>query len=508
MRFLSDFQNFDYLTEATLNDSKDGVDYILSSFGRRYIIKFGLSQDLAFKYSVGKPKVSDEVLWIKSSSISVVKFGDIKSKFTDMMFYETTSSDFPWAVAEKGLHTIVLSQLRKIGAVKRGNHFRETAFIITLASKIWKIKEVQVEIISENIIDLEFYDDRTTSIIDKSLNKKYQDFISSDSKVFDAMEDQCEKLIKYLGSSISNISYIVKNSSELLINKAASYYLKDEIDFKNQPDVPKDAVVLNIPARVSLAKWNPSDIWIVYNNAEWVMDDFDSYDDHDIYDIEGLNTFLLDSFPSNNKKANGIIGVSLKQSVNSGILSAVNVDSDLQIKHKYDGYSISPTNKTVIIKFSYKFGTKLKFVKGSEIQCRTFDTKTTSSVYLEVLGSKKSKHMSGKAGSLIESILPPDFYQIKEYIRNSSDKNDISKYVKSEFSKMNIRMKSDLKAIFDNDINNGKTKTANQNSRLQSIIILQWLDIIGQTRANRAISEIVKFAKSESNWSAPHLVAK
>ena len=53
-----------------------------------------------------------------------------------------------------------------------------------------------------------------------------------------------------------------------------------------------------------------------------------------------------------------------------------------------------------------------------------------------------------------------------------------------------------------------ETKTQEINSRLQSYLVLDWLLSESSMKRNRFVSTIVKFAKSESLWSSPHLVVK
>lgn len=516
MKFISKFQGFDSLNEATLDDTKVGIDYILSRPGRDAIAKFGVTEDMTLTYSPKrKPSNRDIVLWIKSASIQQVKFGDLKSFLgtignlsDDLMIYQTSSKKFPWAVAKKGMRTTMVRQKLKIGAAKRGEHFRETAFIVTLAVEAWSMKHVQLRIASNRgFIDMTYNNDGTAHISGSErgvFRKEYDQFMITNKQAVSAMIDQCRKLITYLGSDINNISYIIKNTTDLLINQASTTYLKDEVGFskdirKEAGNVVSDYNLYDLPTRLSLAKWNPSDIWIVFKGSEWTMEDFDGYENNDISDIDDLNSFLMGSILD----VDGLIGVSLKQSSNIGSLSIVNVDPDKAI-HKYDGYEMSGDKKTVTINFSYKFGTKSKFTGGSEIQCRTFDRTNTSNISLEVKGSKKAKHMSGKAGSVLSSLMSPRFYKIKEFIRTSTDKQEIFDFIKNK-----IRFKDkDLKEIFYDDINTGTVKTPDQNSRMQSIIILEWLESLPQPQANKIISEIVKFAKSESSWSAPHLLVK
>ena len=215
--------------------------------------------------------------------------------------------------------------------------------------------------------------------------------------------------------------------------------------------------------------------------------------------MEKLNEYLLNSI----NNVSGLIGLSLKQG--EGILSYVNMNPG-RAQHTYDNFTVIGDRKTVVIDFSYRFPGKRKFVGGSTIDCRTFDTKNTSSVYLEVRGSKKAKHMSGKAGSILKDLMDPVYWEAKEFARTTTNKAKLREYF-SEFNFYN----NDLADIFFDDLE-GTVKTPEQNSRIQSILIVEWLEWLcatgGQNVANDFISQVVRYARSESDWSAPHLVVK
>lgn len=510
MRFISKFYTFDSINEATLDDTKINIDYILSRPGRDAVAKFGITQDLTLSYSTKRPNLGEIVLWLKSTSIQEITFRELKSILgvssnSDLMIYQTSSKKYPWAVAKKGIRTTVIRQKEKVGASKRGEHFRESAFIITLAIEAWKIKGIKLPVITNRgIVEMVYNRDRTAHISNNErggFRNTYDTFMDGNQEAVRAMRDQCVKLINHLGDDLKNIAYVIKNTSDLVINVAATYYLRDEMSFSKETsgDVG-DYGALDLPKTLNLAKWNPSDIWIVFKGSEWTMDSFEEYENKGISDIDELNDFLMQSILDNE----GLIGVSLKQSSNVGRLSMVNVDQD-KAKHSYNGYDISNSKKTATIKVKYSFGgKKVKFQGNSEIQCRTFDTKNTSNVSLEVKGSSQAKHMSGKAGSVLEKVMPPDIYKIKEFVRTSTNKREIESYIEENFDFYN----QELMDIFYEDINSGRVKTGDQNSRMQSVIILEWIERLRLSERNQIISKIIKFAKSESSWSAPHLLAK
>jgi hypothetical protein len=503
---ISKFSSFFSINEATLDNTKINIDYLLSRPGRESVSKFGITQDMTLSYSTKKPLISDIVLWIKSSSIQQIKFKDLKEileikSMDDLMVYKTTSKAFPWAIAKKGIRTTMLRQKIKEGASKRGDHFRESAFIITFAIEAWKLKKVKIPVITNRgIVEMEYKED-TANISNNErsgFRNEYESFMTSNKGAVLAMIDQCHKLIQYIGKDINNIAYVIKNTSDLVINVAATYYLKDEIELsKNQLENDN---TIELPKRLSLAKWNPSDIWIIFKGSEWTMEDFEEYDKNEIFNIDDLNEFLMTSIVD----INGLIGVSLKQSTSVGKLSMVNINQDNAI-HTYNGYELDNSKKTVTIKVKYKFGgKKVKFEGNSEIQCRTFDTLNNSNISLEIKGSSKAKHMSGKAGSVLASVMPKKYYEVKEFIRTSTSKKEISSFIEENFDFYN----QELMDVFYNDISSGSRKTSDQNSRMQSIIVLEWIESLRLSERNQAISKIIKFAKSESSWSSPHLLAK
>ena len=509
MRFISKFSAFDSINEATLDDTKVNIDYILSRPGRDAVAKFGITQDLTLSYSTKRPNLGEVVLWIKSTSIQEMTFRDLKSTLgvssnDELMIYNTSSKKYPWAVARKGSRTTVVRQKEKVGASKRGEHFRESAFIITLAIEAWRLKGVKLPVITNRgVVEMEYTKDNANISNNErgGFRNTYDAFMNGNQEAVRAMRDQCVKLVNHLGDDLKNVAYVIKNTSDLVINVAAAYYLRDEMNFsKETSGEDGDYGALDLPKTLNLAKWNPSDMWIVFKGSEWTMDSFEGYENNGINDIDELNDFLMESILDNA----GLIGVSLKQSSNVGRLSMVNVDQD-KAKHTYNGYDINNSKKTATIKVKYSFGgKKVKFQGNSEIQCRTFDTKNTSNISLEVKGSAQAKHMSGKAGSVLERIMPPDIYEIKEFVRKSTDKQEILEYIEEYFEFQN----QELMDIFYEDINNGVRKTGDQNSRMQSVIVLEWLDNLRFSDKNLTVSKIIKFAKSESSWSAPHLLAK
>lgn len=512
MNYIQKYNEWENISEATLDNTKELVDYDISRTGRVKIDLLGISENIKLTPTSTKPDDNEFVIQIRPSSFRLIEFSKFIELYkiedmNDIFIYDTTSTKYPYAVAIKGIKTTMVRQSNRVGASARGNYFRETAFIITLAIRLWENKGVKIDIYS-NRGKIEMNFDRFGSQRVATMSKKeraefrndYDEFVH-DKKIYNSMIIQVDSLIKYLGDSIFDIKSIIKNSSDLLINRIANDFLDEEEDLhsdiiKTQPQNIADFNTFEIPKGVTLSKWNPSDIWILYKNSDWALSDIKGYDDNEIKSLEELNVYLHNCIV--NKE--GIVGLSLKQQItNAGGLYEINLDEDRKFSHDYKGYYVKNTTKSSKIKFSYaKLG---GIIGGGEIDVRTFDTDTKSAISAEVKGSTASQHMSGKAGSYIKFVMPDDKYKVLELIRKNSVDN-IKTYVENNYT----FTKSDLKDIFEKDLET--PKTGQSNSRMQAIIFTDWLESLPKKTRNEVVSGIIKYAKSESNWSAPHLLLK
>ena len=508
MNYLQRYNEWENISEATLDSSKDLVDYDLSRTGRIKMNLLGVSENIKLTISTSLPDDKEFVIQIRNSSFRLIEF----SKFielnqiedmNDIFIYDTTSTKYPYAVAVKGIRTTMLRQSNRTGASARGNYFRETAFIITLAIRLWETKGVKIDIYSNRgNIKMNFGKGFATMSPKERLEFRNQyDSFMSNKKIVQGMIIQIDSLIKYLGDSIFNIKSVVKNSADLLINRVAYEFLEEEEDLHSNitNDQPQEISKFNtfeIPEGVSMPKWNPSDIWIVYSDSDWVFNEYGKYDENDIDGLEELNVYLHNCIV--NKE--GVIGVSLKQQLeNVGGIYEVNLDEDRKFKHDYKGYYVKDTIKSSKLKFSYE---KLGGVIGSgEIDVRTFDTSKNTPISMEVKGSLTSQHMSGKAGSYIKFIMPTNKYAVLEFIRKN-DTDDIKSFIEGNYE----FIKPDLKTIFEKDLES--PKTGQSNSRMQAIIFTDWLESLSKEKRNEIVSSVIKYAKSESSWSAPHLLLK
>ena len=98
--------------------------------------------------------------------------------------------------------------------------------------------------------------------------------------------------------------------------------------------------------------------------------------------------------------------------------------------------------------------------------------------------------------------MPPNRYKILEFIRKN-EVEDISNYLIDNGYTFSDE---DLKEIFEKDLES--PKNGQSNSRMQAIIFTDWLESLSKNTRNEVVSGIIKYAKSESNWSAPHLLLK
>jgi hypothetical protein len=508
MNYIQKYNEWENISEATLDSTKELVDYDISRKGRIKMKLLGISENIKLTTTSTKPADNEFVIQIRPSSFRLIEFSKFIELYkiedmNDIFVYETTSTKYPYAVAVKGIKTTMVRQSNRVGGSARGNYFRETAFIITLAIRLWETKGVKIDIYSNRgKIKMNFAKGVATMSKKEraEFRNQYDEFIN-DKKIYNSMIIQIDSLIKYLGVSIFNIKSVVKNSADLLINRIANDLLDDEEDLhsdivKTQPQNIADFNTFEIPKGVTLSKWNPSDIWILYKDSDWAFSNPIAYEDNDINNLEELNVYLHNCIV--NKE--GIVGVSLKQQItNAGGLYEINLDENRKFSHDYKGYYVKNTTKSSKIKFSYaKLG---GIIGGGEIDVRTFDTDTKSAISAEVKGSTASQHMSGKAGSYIKFVMPDDKYKVLEFIRKNNV-DDIKEFVENNYT----FTKSDLKVIFEKDLES--PKNGQSNSRMQAIIFTDWLESLPKKTRNEVVSGIIRYAKSESNWSAPHLLLK
>jgi hypothetical protein len=494
---------------------------------------------MVFKFTESKPNPDDKVIFIKRSSFSIEVYSDIISKYTKLFHYETGDSKFPFACVPIGERSDRLVQKEAKGrGASRGDYFRETAFLIVLAQRIWKTNKIikkddMPKIYGKNgLIDLEYiqYDDesRDSYIKEEGEDKKrFENFCEND-EIYKSAKLQSDSLINWLGESISDVQGFYKNSTDLILNFEAEDLIKDEISFFNgvlkwakddksklesgisEWETPEDYMTdpdsqttYKIPKRTSIAKWNPSDMWICFKGYDTGFKNvkfWNKYNDS----LEEFNEFFKESI----KQKTGIIGVSLKQQVTPPHYTfPVNL-KPTEFSHSLVGLDVSNKIKTAVIHYQYKISDKKPFF--GKIDLRTFETQINSSLCIEVKGSLKSQHMSGKAGALINYLVPEKISKDLEFIRKETDILKImDKFMPSLTETTGDDYKfydEDLKSVFLQDLE--KVKTQQSNSRMQAVIFLNWILSLPQKSQNKVVTDIIRFAKSESDWSAAHLIVK
>jgi hypothetical protein len=514
--------------EATLDDDKRDINYALSRDGKTEVKEddVEVTTKLKLYYTSELPELEEKVISIRPASLKIVKFSDIIKIFnvtdplSELFIYKTTSLKFPFAIAKKGIKTNMIKQLDRVGASARGDYFRETVFVIQFAIRVWEKFGHRIDCFNHdgripiNFIGEEGY--RTAKIIsrDRDFREKYEKYEEDHLEIIEGMVKQCDSVIKYLGSSVYNLSGIYKNSSNYSIN---NFFLKE---LKDERDLIKDdaSSFQSLPDKINIAKWNPSDCWLVFKGYEWTCRDLsinsvtNKFKKLNISSLQGLNDFLGESI----KNRNGLIGISLKQQTKkqSGFFP-VNVDVDTKFTHTYNKYNANPKNTGTKIIYDYALlgqmiedGSEEKVepkVKGAgEIDVRSFTRGLNSAISLEVKGSQTAEHMSGKAGAIIKSEMPSDMYQILVGIRKEKDLSKISQLIIDSEYQFKVPQ---LKAIFDNDLM-ATEKTSEINSRLQAVFFTDWLEGQSEDTRNEIVSTIIRFAKSESDWSAPHTIVK
>jgi len=508
------FNNFNSINEeATIDDSKSGIEYEFSRDGQNYAKRLDISLNLTFIPIDYFPNDDIDVLHIRPSSVKVIEFGNLKklydindeSDINKVMIYETTSKKYPFAVVKKGTKTTVLRQKAREGVTKRAEHFRETVFMIVFASTIWETTGHKIDIYSNRgKIEMDYLQNdegKKFAIISEKergeFRRRYEEFVANKG-LYNSMIRQSKELIDFVGKNVINIEAVYKNSTNLLISQMAKSYLDEELSwYKSLTPDEKETWMYQFPNTVNISKWNPSDMWITFKDGKDLIYNPKWYHNN-VENLDALNNYLFDCIT----RRTGVIGVSLKQQqTGEARVRTVNMLED-DVQHRFLGYKSTNNVKTVIVKFGYKFSKNSKFYTDGELQFRTFDTSPTSAISVEVKGSKKAQHMSGKAGSVLSTLVPNHWYNLIEKIRKERDMVKIREILSTHtFNSPGVAelVRVDLES---------ETKTQEINSRLQSYLVLDWLLSESSVKRNRFVSTIVKFAKSESLWSSPHLVVK
>jgi len=495
MKRVLKFGNFiNSINESTIRKnvklelSRPGRNLSISRLDSKYITTINEFYNILFEPTDEIPSEDDEVLFIGSlgdrylksktkSTFNIYQFKDVSKKINinELVIFKLISDDIKnlkWGVAQLGVTTNLLRHVDKSAGSKRGTHFRETAFLITLSIMAWKRfgKKLNIES-NKGPIEMEYYDEdgiRYCYLPDryKTLKSNYEEYIKN-RNVTESIEKQCITLLSNINrvGRLEDLKSVIKNSSKMIINQVALNLIKDEI--KRRKDIlsgMKDSNLLNdgnleyldIPDMTSIAKWNPSDIWLIFDEEYLTNFDLFNFDD-----IDEMNSDLLDFL----ENYEGIVGVSLKQSIDK-TPKMIKIDKTQNFINTYNGFKISNHKKTAEIDFEYEVNKKGK-IPGAGLDVRTFTSDPSAHVGIELKGKKGAGYVSGKAGALINHFLPEDKQEIKKRIRLAKTKEDLR-------SINYLPKNSRLKEVYLNDISGDGDKTQEENSRLQSVVFIDW----------------------------------
>ena len=310
---------------------------------------------------------------------------------------------------------------------------------------------------------------------------------------------QCKALMKVIGKK--RPKKYVKDDGKLDINKQAVKLFKSD---------------MGMSMARSLDKWNPADVWLYYDNA---------VPQHST--IAELNKYLYDSI----KGKKGIIGISLKKGIGK-----------LDYKNYY------PPEDKELDKINLKLSAlsslsgTIKFVGDPAIEAqslafRIFQAKDTDRIRGEA-EKKGAEAVQGKVqlalldkftgrkfDSNIKKTGGPDIIELKgkEYVLTRNGKKQFAQASKS-WKKISRRRnliyargatakqytdafkseKNFLKWLNDQDMLENSAKSW-VNSKFQVLKLFELIDTMGEEGEKKLAMNLLKYASSESDFSAAHL---
>lgn len=329
-------------------------------------------------------------------------------------------------------------------------------------------------------------------------------------------EKQALGLVSFLENNEDWYTSTIAQTSKLstIVGNSPKRYVKDDskLDINK---LAKDLYKKDYNSNLDLDKWNPADVWLYYDNSAPKTDS-----------LAELNNYLLDSL----KKGNGIIGVSLKKG--KGSISTINDGKQKEYKLKNLTLKIGGLfSITSYLEFSGKgldgLGLQFRIFQGSAKESIRGEATTKGAdavqgkVALPVIDLVSGQKLSSKIQSLGgEDILDYD-KKSKEFIFS---KNGLKKFnqVKGLWSKIQSKVvfargakSADYKQAFKSSdefikILNKQNFAENKakavlNSRFQTIGLLSYLGQMNKNKQSKVAIGLLKYGKSQSDWSAPHL---
>ena len=322
-------------------------------------------------------------------------------------------------------------------------------------------------------------------------------FLENNDDWYNSHVKQCQGFISTIGNKQA-IRY-VKDDSKLDINILAKQLYKSEY---NQ--------------NLDLDKWNPADVWLYYDSS---VPKFNNLAD--------LNNYLLESL-----NGKGIIGISLKKG--TGSVSIINGGK----KKKY-------VLKDVDTKLGKFFSQNVYFdyrgenLDGLSLSFRIFQGSSEELIRGEG-GAKGAMAVQGKVklavidsfksgiSSQVKKVLGGDTFEYDKKTNNftlSSSGQKKYKLVQNAYKKLKSKMvmaRGGNKSEYDNAFKNEKVfieminswaKSAGVaenkvkaliSSRFQTIILGSIITALSKTDLEKVMIGMLKYGKSESDWSAAH----
>ena len=435
-------------------------------------------------------KILKDKLDAKNVKLINPRTGKNKSAVFDMFEFEIEGDDKVYDITLAG---------KVAGRSSQGTSDNETSFLLVLAARQAGAKD-DIEDIAIKMIDPNVYGKVSNGkgIIGEEQAKKLLAYVENNESWFTSHRLQVNALLKAIGKNIPKL--YVKDDSSLDVNTQAV-------------DLYKQDFGLSI-AR-SLDKWNPADVWLYYDRK---------VPDHS--NLTALNMYLYYSI----KSAQGVIGISLKKG--SGILGYKNY-------HEPDKIHL----KKVDLKMSAlgSLSGTLAFVgdgvDGMSLGFRIFDAKDTGlirgegekegaeavqgKVALELLDTFTGKRWKND----ITSAGGADILELKKgkwsFTTNGKKKfktakanwTFISRRTNLTFargaSKMNhsnaFRSENTFLKWLDKQDKKENAGKAWVNSKFQVLELFSKLHSMSQIEEKKLAFALLKYAKSESEWSAAHL---
>lgn len=371
--------------------------------------------------------------------------------------------------------TSIFKQKERTGASKRGDYIKELIFCLQLyvSLKERNINHPTLSVYNGN----NSYSDDMDSFAKDNLEKYYSDNLHKK----ELLKLQCEEFIGIVGDE--QCKKITK-----IVNSNINYSLVRLVY----------AMIKKSDLRIDLAKWNPSDVWIVFDG----FDDI-SYFDNFTGGLDEINNFLYQNIDEENYIFQNVIGLSLKLPVDKNSISIEIKNKELgnESDYHYDRYESNINTITTKLYYNYvKFDEKI----DSYIELRKFN-KGNVQIFSEVKTSS-GKQIGGKARiyvALNNKNLYDNFTSFKKMIYNSTHSEVLDFVTKLVTSNPNsVNAKSDMLEV----LNTYSSIEHTQSSQLQGLYLLYI--IFQYDNIDNAIERIVRYAKSISDFSSAYLLIK